>query len=383
MSLPNGIYEQVINEYLSNQLQSLDNSWKTEKNKIEIEDSKTILSNYLAHIIKKSLHHIKDKNKKVKSQIEVCNHIIEYLSEISEEDYINECCIGEEAEILLSLYDQMHYPEITAQSIVRPETSIAQSSLFTGSSIEPSMVSELKKEILTADRIEILVSFVKWGGLRLIENELIEFSKTKKPIKIITTSYMGATDYKAVEFLSNLENCEVKISYDTKRTRLHAKAYTFYRASGFSTSYIGSSNLSNPAITSGLEWNIKITEKDNSDLLKKVEATFETYWNDSEFLTFKKEDSDILKEALQKEKGYTPEGGFSNPFEIIPYYYQKEILEKLKAEREIHNSYKNLIVAATGTGKTVISAFDYKRLYKSKFSPGHYPKLLFVAHHEE
>jgi len=383
MSLPNGIYEQVINEYISGKLQSLNNSWKTEKNKIEIEDSKTILSNYLALIIKKSLHHIKDKNQKIESQIEVCNHIIKYLSEISGEGKINECCIGEEAEILLSLYDQMHYPEITAQSIVRPETSIAQSSLFTGSSIEPSMVSELKKEILSADRIEILVSFVKWGGLRLIENELIEFSKTKKPIKIITTSYMGATDYKAVEFLSNLENCEVKISYDTKRTRLHAKAYTFYRASGFSTSYIGSSNLSNPAITSGLEWNIKITEKDNSDLLKKVEATFETYWNDSEFLTFKKEDSDILKEALQKEKGYTPEGGFSNPFEIIPYYYQKEILEKLKAEREIHNSYKNLIVAATGTGKTVISAFDYKRLYKSKFKPGHYPKLLFVAHREE
>ena len=325
----------------------------------------------------------KDDDDKLLRQIEVCNKIINILAKESNEEDVKKYKIDESGELLTSLYLKINNKRaISNGKAVRPITSISQSSLFTGSIMEPNMLSELNREILSCDSIDLLISFVKWSGLRCIIDSLKEATNNDKKLRIITTSYMGATDAKAIYELSKLKNTEIKISYDTERTRLHAKAYMFKRETGFTTAYIGSSNLSNAALTSGLEWNIKVSEKDSFDIIKKFEATFESYWNDNEFINYIGTDSDkeTLARSLRKEK-YNDEPQFNFTFDIKPYSYQKEILEKLKVERKIFNKHKNLIIAATGVGKTVISAFDYKDFCKENKTSVN--KLLFVAHREE
>ena len=225
----------------------------------------------------------------------------------------------------------------------------------------------------------MLVSFIKFSGLRLIYNDLKEHTKSKK-LRVITTSYMGASDLKAIQELAKLQNTEVKVSYDTNRTRLHAKAYYFHRNTGFSTAYIGSSNLSQAALSEGTEWNMKVSEYTSAEIINKYRVTFETYWNLNEFQVFNPDnllDVQKLKHALSNEKHEEKSNEYF--FDLVPYAYQQEILDRLEIEREVYNSYYNLIVAATGTGKTMVSAFDFKNFYKDNPSA----KLLFLAHREE
>lgn len=383
MSLNNGFYESVINKLINEEIYKIKQTkeYHAETKKIDEEEGSSILSKYMSIVINKSLNRIPNKDK-LNKQIEICNKIIKLLVAELELNDFNEFIISENAELLLSVLNCIDNSLIDKNNKIRPITSIAMNSLFTGAKNEPSLGSELVKEINTADRIDMLVSFIKWSGLVQIYEALKEFTKEHK-LRIITTSYMGATDYKAILELSKLPNTEIKISYDTKRTRLHSKSYMFYRNTGFSTAFIGSSNLSNAALTSGLEWNLKISEYTSKEMINKFNATFESYWHDNEFYLFNKDnenDTITLINAL-KQNNIKDINSSQFYYDITPYSYQKEILDKLQVEREVHNRFKNLLVAATGTGKTIISAFDYKKFVL--LNPNTKNRLLFVAHREE
>ena len=379
--LKNGLYEQVINREIERELDSPDIVSATEP--IDSAESSVVLAKYLSDVIRQGLDNISDNGGSIDNKIEFVNKIVNAVASETDDDNFNEQSVSQKAEQLLAVYEKRNSILAVDEKtgIVRPKTSIAQSSLFTGAIHEPQMFTELKKEILSCSSIDMLVSFIKWSGLRLIIDELEKFTQNGGALRIITTSYMGATDVKAVERLNELPNTKIKISYDTKRTRLHAKTYVFFRDTGFTTAYVGSSNLSNAAMTSGCEWNVKVTQKDQSDTLKKIEATFDSYWNSNEFEFYDSQQKDRLAIALKSEKYHDTGDGVQFTLDLRPYSYQQEILDKLAAERSVRNSFCNLVVAATGTGKTVISAFDYLRFRKN--NPGKPCRLLFVAHREE
>lgn len=378
-----GLYEQVINHALSDELDHIPQSRKAIAPIDQAESSK-ILSQYLANVFQKALDRVKGKKDDLTSQIELTNQIVNLIQKETQEADFVDFEVDLRAEQLFALLKE-NDPRLvvnqTANSLERPETSIAQSSLFTGAKYEPQMFMELKKEIASANRIDILVSFIKWTGLRLIIDELKEFTQNGGELRIITTSYMGATDAKAIEELRQLSHTKIKVSYNTKSTRLHAKAYVFYRDTGFSTAYVGSSNISNAALTSGLEWNTKVTKQDLPEIMDKISATFEYYWNDKEFEYYDEGQIERLAKALKAEKYLDTNQDYKYTLDIQPYAYQQEILDQLEAERTVRGYMKNLVVAATGTGKTVISALDYKRFcHKNSGQPC---RLLFVAHREE
>lgn len=269
----------------------------------------------------------------------------------------------------------------------RPETPLATTTLLTLGHGEPRIGHELACEIDSADRVDALVSFVTKSGVRVLRqaiDRLVARHRREGPpvFRLITTTYMGATEAAAIEELARLPGVEIRISYDGRRTRLHAKAWLFHRESGLKTAYVGSANLSSSALTSGLEWMVKLTSSDLPHAIAKFSGAFETLWADREFQRFDPNsalDRDRLRGALGAARG-TEEAAQLTFFTIRPYEFQEEILDRLRAEREIHGRYRNLVVAATGTGKTVIAAFDYQRYIDAS---GLRPRLLFLAHRRE
>lgn len=374
-----GLYEQVISKSLEKEIAD-DNTVKCVTEHIDKAEAPSILAKYIAEIIEKGLKQVGGDD--LTEQLELANKIVSAVANATGDEEFDSMTVAQRAEQLMVVAQKQNSIMALTDDVTipRPETSLAASSLFTGSKYEPSMMDELRKEICSADRIDMLVSFVKWSGLRLLVNELTDFVQRGGQLRVITTSYMGATDARAVEELRQLPNTQIKISYDTERTRLHAKAYLFFRKTGFTTAYVGSSNMSNAAMTSGLEWNLKITAHDQPSTIEKITATFESYWNNREFSIYSEGEKRKLEQALSAERA-SESSGENYSFDIYPYPYQQEILDRLKAEREIRGKFKNLVVAATGTGKTIISAFDYRRFRRE--NSGKPCRLLFVAHREE
>lgn len=369
-NLAHGIYESLLDEDLSGLL-ALHPELRSVFAKIDPEEEPVRYAAFLARIIEKALALECDPG----ARLRLCNEIVDRLADVQNGEFLKTRRLVSMAKPLLLEITPPHYAE---SGVPRPETPLAKTTLFTGSPSDPQLVHELLQEMQSADSMDVLISFIKWSGLRLLMRGFKELTQRGGRIRIITTSYMGASDAEAVEWLARQVNTSVRISYDTDRTRLHAKAYYFHRNTGFSTAYIGSANMSQAAMTSGLEWNLKVTGQDQPHIIDKFVAEFATYWNSLEFLPFNPDEPQVLRDAIRHAR--TRSSSVPVFFDIRPHAFQERILDALESERLVHGHWRNLVVAATGTGKTVVAAFDFKRFFEKQQRQA---KLLFVAHRRE
>lgn len=371
-SLQEGLYDELLSQRKKLLLES--DGFLNDLDHVDPAEFTSYASIYIERFLKITLDNFKE-TERIEKGLELCNSFIKQLSEINksfdENDFATE-------KILLTVLNSKGNNQDINNDLKRPGIPLSQSALLVNARDEYRIGYELKKEIQSADKIDFICSFIKWSGLRLLKDEIKKSIERGIEVRVITTVYMGASDKKAIDELQSM-GAKVKVSYDTRRTRLHAKAWLFHRNTGYSTAYVGSSNLSASAQTDGLEWNVRISNIESPHLIQKFEASFESYWNSEEFKIYNGSDSEkkVLSDALNQESSVNFNQAF---FDIKPFSFQQEILEKLELERLLKENHKNLVVAATGTGKTVISAFDYKN-FASEFNGN--PKLLFVAHRKE
>ncbi|MGH7821480.1 MAG: DUF3427 domain-containing protein [Candidatus Binatia bacterium] len=374
-----GLYEALITRDLARVLEELKRERRiTEQESLDPADSHVPLTRHVAGALSRALDSF-PKEERLERQLELVNEILELLakrfrgSEIDDADDL----VDPPPRELRALAPPSPTP--ATQIPPRPTIPLSEMDLIVNARGEPRIGNALECEIPSADSIDLLCAFVRWNGIRILEGPLRRhLAESRRRLRVITTVYTGSTERRALDFLHAL-GAEVRVSYDVKTTRLHAKAWLFHRDSGFSTAYVGSSNLSRSALLDGVEWNVRLSEVASPELLTKFRGTFESYWNDLEY-----EPYDPARDAERFDRAIAPvvDSGPDQQLpsiDIHPYTHQQEILEKLDAERERHGHFRNVVVAATGTGKTIVAALDYKR----QSADGPRPSLLFVAHRKE
>lgn len=370
-----GLYERLLTVELQRLVSELD-SRRAEVSPPDAADAHTTVAEHLRGIIERALQTVPE-DERLTRQAEICNALLEWLKDEQRSTSVD----VEDALVvpLAVLREVRSFGRGTAFANLTPQPLVPLSAadLMVNARGEPSVGAAIEREIHSADRIDLLCAFIRWNGLRTLRPALEAHRHAGRSLRVITTVYTGSTERRALDWLVSI-GAEVRVSYDTRTTRLHAKAWLFERLTGFSTAFIGSSNLTHSALLDGVEWNVRLAQASTPTLIEKFKAAFESYWADPDYEPYEpSRDADRFDRAVRTTTVLEPSPIFH--FDLQPWPFQREMLQRLEAERERHHRCRNLVVAATGTGKTLVAAFDYRSLRERLKNPS----LLFVAHRRE
>jgi superfamily II DNA or RNA helicase len=364
--LRRGLYQSLITESLKSDLAGLQANLRAKYGELHRADVADRIAAHISLVVERAINAIAEGDR-VADAVVLARELVARIAEATTTDLLPEqpAAPGQFLTGVMAVP-----PDGRLEIVSEPLIPLLDTALLTNSPGEPRVGHQLIAEIASADRIDFVMAFIRHSGIRPMLDSLRRHCEAGRQLRVLTTTYTGSTEADALDELQKI-GAEIRVSYDTSATRLHAKAWLFYRESGYSTAYIGSSNLTHSAQVSGLEWNVRFSTARNRSVIEKVEAVFNTYWNSDEFVKF---DKDEFSEQISGHRGLTQ----LSPIELRPEPFQERLLELIALSRQ-RGYHRNLLVSATGTGKTVMAAVDYARLREGLPRT----RLLFVAHRRE
>ncbi len=364
-----GLHEVLITRAIAAALEQLDARLVSHIRPLRPADAADRIALHIGRLVHRAMGDA-DEESRVELGVQLTQRLLEGIGQLVQDAAVNDELLHLPASMLHAVLARL--PDGTAEPVEEPLIPLLDTTLLTNAPGEPGVGSQLRTEIQSADRIDVVMAFIRHSGIRPFVEALRAHCARGRELRVLTTTYTGSTEPRALDLLADL-GAQVRVSYDLSTTRLHAKAWLFHRTSGFSTAYIGSSNLTHSAQVTGLEWNVRVSGARNGDVVDKVRAMFESYWDGGDFVPY-----DAAQFLAAVERPAEPDAIVLSPIEVRPEPFQERLLEQIALSRE-RGHHRNLLVSATGTGKTVMAAVDYARL-RDRLPRA---RLLFVAHREE
>ncbi len=370
VTLERGLYETLITEELLGEIERLRQDLRAHTRTLRPAEAGDRVAMHVAKVIERALAMVGDRER-VATAVELARELVDRINQLmAQEEFGLERPVTS-GDVLAQIAG--FRPDGTPDAIEAPRTPLLDTTLLTNAPDEPGVGKQLVSEFASASQIDVIMAFVRRLGIRPLMPMIQRHTSKARLVRFLTTTYTGSTELEALTMLRDA-GAEIRVSYDTSTTRLHAKAWVFHRPGGFSTAYVGSSNLTHSAQVTGLEWNVRVSGARNGDVVDKITAVFESYWNSGDFVPF-----EVERFAEEARRGTTP-GPITvlSLLEVRPEPFQERLLECIAVARA-QGHHRNLLVAATGTGKTVMAAIDYARMCTGSARP----RLLFVAHRGE
>jgi superfamily II DNA or RNA helicase/HKD family nuclease len=256
-----------------------------------------------------------------------------------------------------------------------PSTGAGPTRLLAGGREDP-LLPQLLRELDAAARVDVAVAFVLRSGLDRVMPHLRELLALGRPVRLLTGDYLDVTDPDALAALLDLEGAVDVRVYEARERSFHPKAYIFHHVGG-GVALVGSSNLTEPALVRGVEWNYRVLASHEGQGFQDVARAFEELFRDPATRPL---DYAWLEE-YRRRRG--PAAGRAPGADVeaepplpppAPHAVQARSLEALERTRREGNA-AGLVVLATGLGKTWLAAFDSSR--------PEFGRVLFVAHRDE
>lgn len=329
-----GLYDGLITDALERELLDLDRALTPDRAKLHKAEAADRIAMHLGRLIERAIDSV-GEDSRIDTAITLAREVSQSVTKLIAQAEVSNDSPSPSGEVLRAILGRRLDGGL--ETIQSPLISLLDTALLTNAPGEPRVGSQIKAEIQSADRIDVVMAFIRLSGIAPLLEALGAHCSDGRTLRVLTTTYTGSTEASALESLKSM-GAEIRVSYDTESTRLHAKAWHFHRESGFSTAYIGSSNLTHSAQITGLEWNVRVSSARNRAVIEKVIAVFESYWNSGDFIAYERE---RFMDAIAKPEHRG--SSILSPIELRAEPFQLRLLELIQLARS-QGRHRNLLV---------------------------------------